>query len=185
MKYCSNAPLAIAYATVASSTATPASPAAGATGICGGLGLLNIAPGDLLEGVEPSDLRLCANHLMGRNRTLDPLEGASLAPMEEEDFDLDTTAAPSASLFEERACYYKLRMGALGVIAGNNVESQGVASGAGLCLVWEVVHGKNVTSTKIAEQTGSPMPVVITVGSLAHVDAAASYSVQRQRVPGF
>lgn len=76
-------------------------------------------------------------------------------------------------------------MDALGVIAGNSVENQGVASGAGLPPVWEVVHGTNVTSTKTAEQTGSPMPVVITAGSLAHVDAAASCSVQRQRVPGF
>jgi len=111
MKYFNHAFLALAYAALASSAATPASPAAGAAAICGDLGILNIAPGDLPEGVEPSDLRLCANHPMGRNRTLDPLEGASLAPMEEEDMDPDTTAAPSASLFEERACYYKAPYG--------------------------------------------------------------------------
>lgn len=63
-------------------------------------------------------------------------------------------------------------MDALRVIAGNSVESQRVDSGAGMPPVWEVVHGTNVRGTKTAEQTGSPMPVVITVGSLAHVDAA-------------
>ncbi|CVK85186.1 hypothetical protein FPRO06_07658 [Fusarium proliferatum] len=111
MKYFNHVFLRLAYAALASSAATPASPASGAAAICGDLGILNIAPGDLPDGVEPSDLRLCANHPMGRNRTLDPLEGASLAPVEEEDLDPDTTAAPSASLFGERACYYKAPYG--------------------------------------------------------------------------
>ncbi|KAM0445465.1 hypothetical protein ACHAQK_001674 [Fusarium lateritium] len=100
MKYFNHTFIVLVYAALASSAATPSSPAAGAVAICGDLGILNIAPGDLPEGVEPSDLRLCANHPMGRNRTLDPLEGASLAPMEEEDIDPDTTAAPSAGLLE-------------------------------------------------------------------------------------
>ncbi|RBQ76052.1 hypothetical protein FVER14953_12459 [Fusarium verticillioides] len=111
MKYFHQAFVALVYVTLASSAATPASPAAGAVAICDDLGILNIAPGDLPEGVAPSELRLCADHPMGRNRTLDPLEGASLAPMEEEDLDPDTTATPSAGLFEERACYDKAPYG--------------------------------------------------------------------------
>ncbi|RBR25332.1 uncharacterized protein FIESC28_01769 [Fusarium coffeatum] len=104
--------LILAYAAMASSAATPVAPAAGAAAVCGDLGILNIAPGDLPEGVEPSELRLCADHPMGRNRTLDPAEGASLAPMtEEEDLEPDTTPAAGASLFEERACYYKAPYG--------------------------------------------------------------------------
>ncbi|KAJ4137212.1 hypothetical protein NW768_002794 [Fusarium equiseti] len=154
--------LALAYAAMASSAATPVSP--GAAAVCGDLGILNIAPGDLPEGVEPSELRLCADHPMGRNRTLDPAEGASLAPMtEEEDLEPDTTPAAGASLFEERACYYKAPV----------VESQEVDNGVGLLQLQVVVRGTDATSLKIAAQTGSLKLVETAVGSRARAVAAA------------
>ncbi|KAG9497940.1 hypothetical protein J7337_010816 [Fusarium musae] len=57
----------------------------GAEAVCGDLGILQVTPGNIPDGVEPSDLRLCADHPLGRNRTLDPAKGASLAPLEEGD----------------------------------------------------------------------------------------------------
>ncbi|KAJ9427199.1 hypothetical protein QL093DRAFT_2094332 [Fusarium oxysporum] len=56
------------------------------------------------DGVEPSDLRLCADHPLGRNRTLDSAEGASLAPFEEGDVP-DTTPTGASKLFQKRRCY--------------------------------------------------------------------------------
>ncbi|KAM0344819.1 hypothetical protein ACHAPU_007201 [Fusarium lateritium] len=108
MKHAKASLIVLAYTALASSAATPASPAAGAAAICGDLGILNLSPDEVPEGVKPWDLRLCADHPMGRNRTLDSDEGASLAPMEEaEGADSETTAAPSANVFEKKSCYYK------------------------------------------------------------------------------
>ncbi|KAM5359904.1 hypothetical protein ACJZ2D_014107 [Fusarium nematophilum] len=74
-----SAVLVLAYVATVSSAATPSSPEACAKAICGDLGIINIDPSQLPEGIEPSDLRLCADHPLGRNRTLDPENGASLA----------------------------------------------------------------------------------------------------------
>ncbi|KAH7242612.1 hypothetical protein BKA59DRAFT_530383 [Fusarium tricinctum] len=107
MRHINNAILVLAYTAMVSSSTTPLSALKGPAAVCGDLGILNISPGELPEGVEPSDLRLCADHPMGRNRTVDPNEGASLAPMEEEDEEnSETTPTPSASLFEEKSCWY-------------------------------------------------------------------------------
>ncbi|EWG54186.1 hypothetical protein FVEG_12459 [Fusarium verticillioides 7600] len=185
MKYFHQAFVALVYVTLASSAATPASPAAGAVAICGDLGILNIAPGDLPEGVAPSELRLCADHPMGRNRTLDPLEGASLAPMEEEDLDPDTTATPSAGLFEERACYDKAPYGCS---RGYCWKQCGASRSGKWCWTASAmggVLGEHVTSMKTAEQTSSRLAAVVTVGSLAHVGAAARDWVRRRRILEF
>ncbi|KAH7133809.1 hypothetical protein EDB81DRAFT_887621 [Dactylonectria macrodidyma] len=61
--------LILAYSAFVPSTAAPASPEARAKAICGDLGILHITT--LLDGVEPSGLRLYADYPMGQNRALD------------------------------------------------------------------------------------------------------------------
>ncbi|KAL5609732.1 hypothetical protein FOVSG1_004413 [Fusarium oxysporum f. sp. vasinfectum] len=106
MKY-NSAILVLAYSTLISAVSSTIS---GAETVCGDIGILQIAPGTLPDGVEPSDLRLCADHPLGRNQTLDPAEGASLAPLEEGDIP-DTTPTGASRLFQKRRCYYKAPYG--------------------------------------------------------------------------
>ncbi|SPJ91495.1 uncharacterized protein FTOL_13510 [Fusarium torulosum] len=101
----------LAYSAFILSAATPASPEARAKAICGDLGILDITT--VPDGVEPSELRLCANHPMGRNRNLDPKKGASLAPGGEGYYD-DITPADSANLLSERFCSYSAPYGCEG-----------------------------------------------------------------------
>ncbi|EXM14986.1 hypothetical protein RAB80_006732 [Fusarium oxysporum f. sp. vasinfectum] len=100
MKY-NSAILVLAYSTLISAVSSTIS---GAKTVCGDLGILQITPENLPDGVEPSDLRLCADHPLGRNRTLDPVEGASLAPLEEGDIP-DTTPTGASRLSQKRRCY--------------------------------------------------------------------------------
>ncbi|KAH7486445.1 hypothetical protein IWW34DRAFT_779901 [Fusarium oxysporum f. sp. albedinis] len=100
MKY-DSAILVLAYSTLISAVS---STIPGAEAVCGDLGILQATPGSLPDGVEPSDLRLCADHPLGRNRTLDSAEGASLAPFEEGDVP-DTTPTGASKLFQKRRCY--------------------------------------------------------------------------------
>ena len=52
-----------------------------ASAICKNLdGILDIGDSSLPNGVEPSDLRLCAGHPKGVNIVFDPAQGASNAP---------------------------------------------------------------------------------------------------------
>ncbi|KPM41722.1 hypothetical protein AK830_g4816 [Neonectria ditissima] len=102
MKTSNNALLLLAYSVLVSSAVSPASPEARAKAICGDLGILDITT--LPDGVEPSELRLCADHPMGRNRTLDPKKGASLAPGGE-GYRKDITPADSTDVLSKRVCY--------------------------------------------------------------------------------
>ncbi|KAF5569347.1 hypothetical protein FPHYL_2162 [Fusarium phyllophilum] len=101
MKYNSTI-LVLAYSTLISAGPSTIS---GAEAVCGDLGILQVPPGNLPDGVEPSDLRLCADRPLVRNRTLDPAKGASLAPLEEGDIP-DTTPTGASRLFQKRRCYY-------------------------------------------------------------------------------
>lgn len=51
-----------------------------AESICGELGVMRSNANELPENVSPKDVRMCAKHPYGRNRTLDLSEGASLPP---------------------------------------------------------------------------------------------------------
>lgn len=82
------------------SAAVESNPYKGIEAICGDLGVMDIAPADLPAGVQPSEIRLCADHPMGRDRELDPKKGASLAPVEDE------KVAPSAKMLFERKCSF-------------------------------------------------------------------------------
>lgn len=109
--------LILAYTAMATAAVTPASAEARAKAVCGDLGVLEVIPGELPEGVVPSDLRLCADHPLGRNRTLDPEKGASVKMIDDDEGDLadpDTTPAPSLHPFEQMACYTKASMGCSG-----------------------------------------------------------------------
>ncbi|TVY76466.1 hypothetical protein Focb16_v007579 [Fusarium oxysporum f. sp. cubense] len=57
-------------------------PYKGIEAICCDLGVMDIAPGDLPEAVQPWEARLCADHPLGRDRELDPEKGASRAVCE-------------------------------------------------------------------------------------------------------
>ena len=65
--------LVAAYATMALSAAT-----SNAAAECGALGVMNYDAKDLPEDVAPEDVRLCADHPLGRDLSL---EDASLARM--------------------------------------------------------------------------------------------------------
>ncbi|KAM0256816.1 hypothetical protein ACHAQJ_004768 [Trichoderma viride] len=53
-----------------------------ATSICGELGVMKFNASELPSDVSAGDVRMCAEHPHGRNRSLDISDGASLAPME-------------------------------------------------------------------------------------------------------
>ncbi|RFN44640.1 hypothetical protein FIE12Z_11132 [Fusarium flagelliforme] len=68
--------------------------------VCGDLGVMNVAPSDIPEGVLASEVRLCADHPNGgSDRELDPKKGASLAPVEDE-----KRIQPSSKTLFERKC---------------------------------------------------------------------------------
>jgi len=68
--------------------------------VCGDLGVMNVAPSDIPKGVLASEVRLCADHPNGgRDRELDPKNGASLAPVEDE-----KRIQPSPKTLFERRC---------------------------------------------------------------------------------
>ncbi|KAH7149393.1 hypothetical protein B0J13DRAFT_304629 [Dactylonectria estremocensis] len=74
--------------------------------LCGTLGVMEISPKQLPDGVALTDIRMCADHPLGRNRTLDTAEGASLAPMDTDDVaTADIAVVPVENTLEERACY--------------------------------------------------------------------------------
>ncbi|RSL78090.1 hypothetical protein BHE90_017403, partial [Fusarium euwallaceae] len=113
MKVFNNALLIIAYSALVSSAAAPAPPEVRAKAICGDLGILNIT--ELPEGVESWELRLCADHPLGRNRNLDPKKGASLAPGGKGfDARADITPADSANPLGKRVCSYAAPYGCEG-----------------------------------------------------------------------
>ena len=82
-------------ATLAYTTTTAAK--LGPEAICGDLGVMTVE--NLAEGVNPADLRMCADHPLGRNRTI---EAGSSAPM---DIDGKTASTDSKPALGERACY--------------------------------------------------------------------------------
>ncbi|KAH6606457.1 hypothetical protein Trco_005610 [Trichoderma cornu-damae] len=51
-----------------------------ASSLCGELGVMTVNTSELPSNVAPGDVRMCAKHPQGRDRTLDISEGASLAP---------------------------------------------------------------------------------------------------------
>lgn len=51
-----------------------------AVSICGELGVMKVNIDELPEGVSLEDVRLCADHPLGRDRSLDPSDGASIPP---------------------------------------------------------------------------------------------------------
>ncbi|KAJ4108687.1 hypothetical protein NW768_012164 [Fusarium equiseti] len=76
---------ALACTAIAPLVAAGDCPYKGNEAVCGDLGVMNVAPSDIPEGVLASEVRLCADHPNGgRDRELDPNKGASLAPLEEE-----------------------------------------------------------------------------------------------------
>lgn len=72
----------------------------GPEGICGDLGVMKADPDNLPDNVDITDLRLCADHPMGRNRTV---EGLTPVPVE-----TTTSAVADTGLsgIEKRACYF-------------------------------------------------------------------------------
>jgi hypothetical protein len=70
----------VVAASVAVQRSSRATDEVNAESICGELGVMKINADDLPDGASPKDVRMCAKHPHGRNRTLDPSEGASLPP---------------------------------------------------------------------------------------------------------
>ncbi|CEI60176.1 hypothetical protein FVEN_g6360 [Fusarium venenatum] len=102
MKAFNNFLLVLAYSAIGLSAATPASPEARAKAICGDLGILDITT--LQDGVEPAELRLCADHPLGRKRNLDPKQGSSIAPGDK-GLPKDVSPADSTGLLSKRICW--------------------------------------------------------------------------------
>ncbi|KAJ0148180.1 hypothetical protein HZ326_9225 [Fusarium oxysporum f. sp. albedinis] len=73
----------------------------GIEAICGDLGVMDIAPGDLPEAVQPWEVRLCVDHPLGHDRELDPEKGASLAPSVKE----EGPSLVSKRLFEKKCSF--------------------------------------------------------------------------------
>lgn len=83
--------------------------------ICGNLGVLSLSA-EKLATIETKDmgaLRLCANHPLDRNRTLDPAEGASLAPSVRGQA-RDTSLNDRSGSLSERSCYTAAQYGCSG-----------------------------------------------------------------------
>ncbi|EXA43425.1 hypothetical protein FOVG_08407 [Fusarium oxysporum f. sp. pisi HDV247] len=76
-------------------------PYKGIEAICGDLGVMDIAPGNLPEAVQPWEVRLCVDHTLGRDRELDPENGASLAPSVKE----EGPSLVSKRLFEKKCSF--------------------------------------------------------------------------------
>ncbi|OAA70175.1 hypothetical protein LEL_09991 [Akanthomyces lecanii RCEF 1005] len=66
--------------------------------ICGDLGVLTITAEELSKVDDKGALRMCADHPLGRNRTLDVTGGASLAPWSEGE------SASDNNPLQSRAC---------------------------------------------------------------------------------
>ncbi|KAL7925686.1 hypothetical protein ACQKWADRAFT_309983 [Trichoderma austrokoningii] len=77
-----------------------------AESICGELGVMSFNASELPNDVSPNEVRLCAKHPQGRNRTLDFSEGASLPPVyiNKQGLARDTTDSTIGHL-NERSCY--------------------------------------------------------------------------------
>ncbi|KAK2592410.1 hypothetical protein QQS21_009893 [Conoideocrella luteorostrata] len=102
----------LAYAALTMAAATDVSSAAiHAQAVCGDLGVMNIAPENLHADTAASDVRMCAEHPLGRNRSLDPAKGASLAPLENGD---KTVLDNPLNSPDKRACYTKAPYGCSG-----------------------------------------------------------------------
>ncbi|UKZ76246.1 hypothetical protein TrVFT333_003945 [Trichoderma virens FT-333] len=78
-----------------------------AESICGELGVMSFNASELPDHVSPDNIRLCAKHPHGRNRTLDPFKGASLPPAYASKHGPASNASmPLVHHLGERSCYF-------------------------------------------------------------------------------
>ncbi|KAL7789147.1 hypothetical protein V8C37DRAFT_386846 [Trichoderma ceciliae] len=78
-----------------------------AASICGELEVMNVNASELPSNISLSELRMCAKHPQGRNRTLDTSDGASLAPANVNKYGPVNNASTFAVRpLAERSCYY-------------------------------------------------------------------------------
>lgn len=76
------------------------------------LGVMTFNAGELPDYVSPNDVRMCAEHPWGCNRTLDLSEGASLPPAHTNKQNLANNGANSdVRHLNERSCYFKAPYG--------------------------------------------------------------------------
>lgn len=76
-----------------------------AESICGELGVMRFNASELPDHVSPNNVRMCAKHPHGRNRTLDLSEGASLPPAYAKTQSLASNATSSdVRHLNERGC---------------------------------------------------------------------------------
>ncbi|PYI29060.1 hypothetical protein BP00DRAFT_479945 [Aspergillus indologenus CBS 114.80] len=109
---------------------------------CGNLGIMVVPTADLPKGVHPSDVRICRDHPLGRNRDI---EGASLAPLDP--MDVQTLEGNTAALegrsepkmpntAELQTCYKNAPYGCSGgycwKVCGNNGEWCWTAKNSGV-----------------------------------------------------
>ncbi len=73
--------------------------------ICGNLGVLTLTSQELSLVKDKSAVRMCADHPLGRNRTLDVNAGASLAPWSSEQAKGKEISTPAPRrILQDRAC---------------------------------------------------------------------------------
>ena len=123
MKTSINVFVAFAFISVASAAVTPN---VRVQEICGDLGVMDVATNELASGVGVSDIRMCADHPLGRNRTLDEAEGASLAPVDPNDAHVLARTPSSLNTLEERSCNYKAPYGCSGGYCWKSCGKNGV-----------------------------------------------------------
>ncbi|RAH77612.1 hypothetical protein BO86DRAFT_322812 [Aspergillus japonicus CBS 114.51] len=109
---------------------------------CGNLGIMVVLTADLPEGVYPSDVRICRDHPLGRNRDIKGVSLAPLDPMDVQALEGNTAALEGRSeptipnTSELQACYKNAPYGCSGgycwKVCGNNGEWCWTAKNSGV-----------------------------------------------------